>query len=355
MTIEKDRQSLYTLLQQALEIELFTVGPYLTALYSVLDGANKVPAGILKSVVMEEMLHMALVANVMNAIGGKPRLCCEQVEKEGNPRVRLEIRKYPSNLPHVDRNLPISLRRFSRAAIEDFREIERPDDPKSWCGNAPRQAKFSTIGQFYEALINQLITASNQWGEKALFNGPRDKQISRVDYYGAGGNVTPVHSLADAKDALSEVAQQGEGRRYTNQTGDSERFDQPKEVAHFYRFEEILAGRRYDRDDDVSLEPSGERLFVDWEAVYPMDDNPSAEKVQPAGVKDLLRAFERAYSDVLQSLHQAFNGKRCALRDKSVPAMHQVREASIGLLTMNSSSDRSNGPPFWFVELVDQR
>jgi len=352
MSLEDDRQALHTLLQRGLEVELFTIGPYLTALYSIPDGVNRAAADIIKSVAMEEMLHMVLVANVMNAIGGRPRLCAELVRQERNSHLELAVRRYPANLPHVDRTLRISLRRFSRRAIEDFREIERPENASQWRSRTPKRTGISSIGEFYDVLTDRLIAASNRWGEKALFNGAPEKQISGADYYGGGGNITVVGGLADAKEALSEVAQQGEGRRYTNQTGDAERFDQPKEVAHFYRFEEILAGRRYDRDADVSLEPSGAILSVDWEVVSPMKDNPSAKKTRPDGVQGLLGAFGQAYGEVLRSLHLAFNGHREALRDQSVTAMHTLREVSIGLLTMNSKDDPRNGPPFWFVELV---
>jgi hypothetical protein len=353
MTIDTDRRALHLLLQQALEIELFTIGPYLTALYSIPKGANSDCTDIIKSVVMEEMLHMALVANVMNAIDGTPRLSRELVKKEGVPGLSLENRYYPHNLPHVTRELRISLRPFSRKAIEDFREIERPHGADSWLQKPANQGeKTSSIGEFYELLMNRLIATAMHWGEKALFTGSPGKQVPWVEYYGAGGNIIKVFGLADAKNALLEVAQQGEGRRYTNLTGDSEEFGQPKEVAHFYRFEEILAGRRYDRDDDVGLDPSGAELPVDWNAVFPMDANPRADKTHPPGVTQLIQNFERAYDEVLHELHLAFNGDPGAMWKRAVPAMAVVRDASIGLMKLNSDADRGNGPPFWFVELV---
>ena len=59
-------------LQHALMLEHATIPAYLCALYSIEDGTNVEAAEIIRSVVMEEMLHMVLVANVLNAVGGEP-------------------------------------------------------------------------------------------------------------------------------------------------------------------------------------------------------------------------------------------------------------------------------------------
>ena len=83
-------ESLYQHLQWAIEVEHFTIPPYLCALYSIPErGDNVESARIIQSVVMEEMLHMTLVANIMNAVGATPI-----VNKPGF------IPKYPCPLPH---------------------------------------------------------------------------------------------------------------------------------------------------------------------------------------------------------------------------------------------------------------
>ena len=66
-------------LQTALLLELSTIPPYLCAQYSIEPGTNEVPVEIIKSVVIEEMLHMVLVSNIMNALGGQPVLTTEEV------------------------------------------------------------------------------------------------------------------------------------------------------------------------------------------------------------------------------------------------------------------------------------
>src|SRR5580700_11430191 len=65
-------EGLRSALQNAIELEHSTIPPYLYALYSLKPGTNKEIAAIIRSVVLEEMLHMALVCNVLNAVGGSP-------------------------------------------------------------------------------------------------------------------------------------------------------------------------------------------------------------------------------------------------------------------------------------------
>src|SRR4029077_4616442 len=57
-------------LQTAIEIEWSTIPPYLCALWSLADGPNEYVAGNVEEVAMEEMLHLTLACNLLNAIGG---------------------------------------------------------------------------------------------------------------------------------------------------------------------------------------------------------------------------------------------------------------------------------------------
>src|SRR5947209_2813813 len=80
-------ERLNELLQAGVELELSTIPPYLCALYSIRPGGNEEAKLVIRSVVVEEMLHMVLAANVLNAVGGEPR-----VTGENAPR-------YPHELP----------------------------------------------------------------------------------------------------------------------------------------------------------------------------------------------------------------------------------------------------------------
>ena len=152
------------LLQAALELELFTIPPYLTALYSIRDGANAEAAQILQGVVMEEMLHMALVSNVLNAIGGAPCLSARAGDAPAGSNV--ERREYPSAVPHVQLGIEVSLQRFSPDAISVFQKIEEPEE---W--EQLHESGFISIGQFYEFLLDRLVAACAELGEAQVFTG----------------------------------------------------------------------------------------------------------------------------------------------------------------------------------------
>ena len=105
----KTIEDLHEHLQWALELEHATIPPYLCALYSIKEGTNIESVEVIKSVFIEEMLHMALVANILNATGGKPRLDYPGFMK-----------KYPTPLPHSDKSFDVNLGKFSTESIECF-------------------------------------------------------------------------------------------------------------------------------------------------------------------------------------------------------------------------------------------
>src|SRR4029078_3582508 len=65
-TIDALKAQLYT----ALPLDHATITPHLTAFYSLKPGKNIDAQQILRVIVVEEMLHLAIVANLTNAIGG---------------------------------------------------------------------------------------------------------------------------------------------------------------------------------------------------------------------------------------------------------------------------------------------
>jgi len=85
-------QSVRASLQNAIELEHATIPPYLYALYSLDAALNPGIAALIQSVVVEEMLHMTLSSNVLNALGGSP-----QIDRPGF------IPAYPAPCPAASR------------------------------------------------------------------------------------------------------------------------------------------------------------------------------------------------------------------------------------------------------------
>ena len=137
-----DLDELRAHLQYAIGVELTTIPAYLCALYTIDEGTNTAASDVIQSVVLEEMLHMALAANVLNGIGGVP--CTAPVGTGPSP-----VPAYPTKVPFIDRIPEIHLQRFSPAALEEFLAIELPDDTSS---DATEGDQYGSIGAFYEAI-----------------------------------------------------------------------------------------------------------------------------------------------------------------------------------------------------------
>ena len=112
-TIENLRRDLQT----ALELEHATIPPYLTALASIKYSFNQEIHKVIRSIVIEEMMHLTLVANILNAVGGKPIL----YSKDFLPH-------YPSRLPGgLQPDLIIPIEKLSLGLIRNiFMKIEQP-------------------------------------------------------------------------------------------------------------------------------------------------------------------------------------------------------------------------------------
>src|SRR5262245_51249284 len=67
-------QTVCEMLDGAVALELATLPPYLTGVFSLKPGANDEARILIQSVILQEMLHMALAANTMIAIGGGPHI-----------------------------------------------------------------------------------------------------------------------------------------------------------------------------------------------------------------------------------------------------------------------------------------
>lgn len=210
-------------LQWAIELEHSTIPPYLCALYSIEPGHNLEAAEVLGSVLVEEMLHLALAANLLNAVGGRPRLAIPEL-----------LPGYPRPLPHGDRSFQISLLRFGPEAIEMFLRIEQP----SPMGAPPEDDNYQTIAQFYEAIRRGIQELSTSLSESNIFCGDPTRQITDQHIYSGGGRIIEVRDLSSALLALNEIVEQGEGANHDQVWDGDVDVCHPErdQVAHYYRF-----------------------------------------------------------------------------------------------------------------------
>lgn len=345
--VEPDRgittiESLRIHLQWAIELEHSTLPSYLCALYSLDPVANAESAEVVHSVFLEEMLHLALAANLLNAVGGRPVL--------DHPSL---LPGYPRQLPHSDPPIEVPLVPFGREALELFLTIERP-----CASDAPPQSDgYRTIGQFYDAIRRGILAVCSHIGEDALFCGDRSRQLCDREFRGGPGRIFHVHDLDTALAALGLIVEQGEGVDHVEVwDGDHDMFHPERdEVGHYYRFRQILAGRRFRRGDTPITGPTGEELHVDWEGVRPMRPNPRvADHAPDSDIRTAQQAFNTSYCVVLNLLERTFNGQTDQLQ-AAIPAMFHLKARAEALMHMPTPDGGVAGPTFEYVPPAERR
>jgi CDGSH-type Zn-finger protein/uncharacterized Fe-S cluster protein YjdI len=336
------RDDLKQHLQWAIELEHSTLPPYLTALYSIKDGTNQEAVEIIHSVFIEEMLHLTLAANILNAVGGSPNLDYPGI-----------MPSYPTFLAHSNEAFTVGLTRFSPEALETFLQIERPAEHDG----LPEDDNFETIGQFYEAIEEALTRMAAELGEAELFCGDPARQVTDALYYGGSGRIIAVTDLASALRALDEIVEQGEGLQHQEiWDGDRDMFHpEREEVAHYFRFNELYVGRRYQLGDTPQSGPTGAPVVVDWDAVWPMRPNPSTADYPVDGpVRAQMEEFKHAYTAVLHLLHETFNGSPRLLA-VATGLMYGLKDEAVKLMRLDSGDGATTvGPCFEWVP-PDQR
>ncbi|AHH97036.1 ferritin-like protein [Kutzneria viridogrisea] len=333
--------TLEKLLQTALQVEFSAIPPYLTAMYSITDKTSRAYQ-LIRSVAMEEMLHLNLACNLLNAIGGKPELV---ISGKFPPR-------YPAHLSDEASGggVYLQLMPASRQLIREvFMRIEQPAQP-----DAPAQpAQFSTIGQLYKAIKDRL----------ADYQGGYDtsRQTTSWNFGNNGGTVIEVRDKKSAMQAINEIVEQGEGADMARELNPDEyqirqpwgqyeyygpRADgtygpvlgTPLEMSHYFKFKAIADGTT----------PLPE--------TYPMAPNPSVDKFENQLAVELGNLFNASYSIMVDELQKALHGDTEVFFTHAVPLMRTAMPVLATQLMQTpvaakgyTSVDPAAGPPFRYV------
>ena len=328
-------------LQKAIELEHATIPPYLTANFTLFNTGNDQISDLIGSILGEEMLHLSIACNVLNAIGGKPVL-----NKPGF------IPRYPGPLPGgVETGLQVPLEKFSKDLVKKvFMVIEMPDKPIDIPSNE-MATKEMTIGEFYKKIqktIVDLETAAKAKGQ-TIFTGNQKEQMVYERFYPS----TLLFKIIDQDSALKGIdiiIDQGEGST-TDPFVIPADSDGAKEPAHYYRFEEIYKGK--------TLLPKTGGGYIYGEPLIPFDDklipnmwpNPKMNdypKDSQAYINS--KFFNYNYTSLLNCLHQTFNGQP----DKINTAMGIMFSLRLYALKLLAIPDPNNpgyvaGPSFEYV------
>jgi hypothetical protein len=288
-------------LQTAVELEHSTLPLYASAMLS-LEVQNYVTYNAIRSVLMEEMVHMAIAANMLAAIGGAPRIA------------GLDPRYPRHGLPgDAEPDLELVLAPLSIRQLESFMRLE---SPQFLLGEQYRGEHYPTIGRFYQAIRAAIKAGAEQVRNAFTPGGPASQvgdDIGFTTFIPAPG-ADPVKMLCAG---IDEILQQGEGTGWSLETDAMYQHEE----SHYAKFAELRYGRRYSGPPPGSVVTSGnvDRCFagpvIDWPVVVntlavPSDGYAAVLAADPAGADAAkeLAVFDAAYTEILADLDQVWNG-----------------------------------------------
>jgi CDGSH-type Zn-finger protein/truncated hemoglobin YjbI len=249
------REALIYMLCEAAELEHGIMCQYLFAAFSLKQGLDEGLSDdelaavtrwrkLVSQVATEEMLHLALVHNLLSAIGAAPHFM--------RPNLPAPAHHYPAGVH-------LALVPFGEPALRHFIFLERPEgmDLKDAdeLGAALEQAvplmaegeivphlqDFATVGHLYRSIEEGIVHLAEKFGERRLFVGPPRAQATAKDF--GWPELVSVTDLGSAQKAIETILEQGEGCRGG------------WEDAHFGQFVQILDEYRQMREDKPGFEP----------------------------------------------------------------------------------------------------
>jgi CDGSH-type Zn-finger protein/truncated hemoglobin YjbI len=218
------REALIYMLCEAAELEHGIMCQYLFAAFSLKQSRQEGLSGAeadatarwrkqVSHVAAQEMLHLALVQNLLSAIGAAPHLT--------RPNL-------PAPASHYPAGVQLALLPFGEQALQHFMFLERPEgmdlddaDGLAAVGRAapmlnerdivPRGQDFATVGHLYRSIEAGFAHLAGKYGEDWLFVGPPRAQATEAHF--GWPELVAVTGLASARRAIEEILEQGEGPR----------------------------------------------------------------------------------------------------------------------------------------------
>jgi len=323
--VVEHREQLWSLLVEAAQIEHMIMCQYLYACFSLktepdegltADQAEAVARWqeTVTGIAIEEMLHLALVMNVMTAIGAAPSL--------SRPN-------FPRHSEYLPPGVEFALLPFGADSLTHFLYLERPEGmervdaaefvpsapPPQPVGQAevmPRPQGFLTVGHLYRGIEQGLTDLASRLGERVLFVGEPRAQATPERF--RWPQLIAVTDLAAARAAIDEIIEQGEGAR-----GDWRQ-------AHYGRFFGIWNEYQKLREQDPSFEPA--RPVIPAFTQQPFDvDQPQPQPAEPV-TREVAELFNLGYEVLLQVLTRFFTHT-----DETDEQLDALVHAAFGIMT----------------------
>jgi hypothetical protein len=319
------REALIYTLGKAAELEHLVMLQYLFAAFSLKQSVDEglTPEALtavqrwrrtLLEIGGQEMLHLALVQNLLTAVGAAPRLT--------RPNFPMSAYAYPAGVR-------IELIPFSEAALRHFAFLERPDgmDIEDAEGFAaieeavalphdegdeivPHLQEFDTIGDLYRSIQAGLAHLEGRLGADRLFVGPPAAQATEQHFHWP--ELVAVTDLVSARQAIDTIVEQGEGAR-------GEWRD-----AHFGRLLQVLDEYLELKNADPDFEPARPVVAAN---VRPQATGIVVPQITDAGTTRCMDLLNVCYEVLLQLLSRYF-----AHTDESPEQLAVLADVSVGLM-----------------------
>ncbi len=128
-----------------------------------------------------------------------------------------------------------------------------------------------------------------------------------------------------------------------------EKFDPSRDLAHFYRFNELHAGRRY-LAEDTPDRPTGDAIELNLVAVYPLKVNLRLSEIPPGEVRRAATDCAVMWTRLLDQVQSGISGEQEALRE-AVASMFELKYAAQQLLRVPLPGEKAShaGPTFEYM------
>jgi hypothetical protein len=277
---------------------------------------------------------MTIAANILIAIGG-----ATEINKKGF------VPEYPGPLPMSIGDLIVGIEAFSISLVENtFMAIEEPEDPihiqPPPILAAAGQPKFCTIGQFYDAIAKQIM----ELGPSIFVKKTAPPQVIN-NYWFPPSKLFPITGPESACKAIEIIKTEGEG-------SSTSPFQSGHDPAHYYKFGEIVNGRRIVRTP-TGFAYAGEAVLFDPAGVWPLKANCKlADFPEGTQARTRIERFAYAYSTLLNSLQDSFNGRPDQL-NAAIGMMYDLRVFAVSLMETDAGTGGglTVGPSFEYLDV----
>jgi CDGSH-type Zn-finger protein/truncated hemoglobin YjbI len=321
------REALFYMLCEASELEHGIMCQYLYAAFSLKQSADEGLSAVEAEAVQrwrkhifhigaQEMLHLALVQNLLTATGAAPHL--------SRPN-------FPQPASHYPAGVHLALVPFGEEALRHFMFLERPEgmDLEDAAGMAafaqaapaavprvqvgeivPRGQDFATVGHLYRSIEAGIAHLAEKLGEDVLFIVPSRAQATQ-QYFG-WPELIAVTDVASAQRAIDEILEQGEGPRGHWRD------------AHFGQFVAILEEYLQLREANPAFDPVRPVVTVN---VRPSERDTSIPLATDPITRQVMDLFNVSYEILLLMLQRFF-----AHTEETDPQLKVLADASVNLM-----------------------